>query len=92
MITRKLHVFLLYSSNQNLIFMKQEKIFICPICGKIFDNSISKKPKLSLHHHIKFCNWRKELLDKEELDRNNLKDYSYPINDIVNQIESLLDE
>ncbi len=54
--------------------MSSEKIYVCPICGKVFDSTVSKKPKLSLNHHIKFCTWRKELLDGENLRREDLQD------------------
>lgn len=53
--------------------METEKKFICPICSKIFDKSNSKKPKLSLTNHLRFCEWRKNLLLGENLTRENLQ-------------------
>lgn len=58
--------------------MENIKLFTCPICGKIYSSEECKKPKLSLTHHQKFCEWRKKVLDYFNLT--------------INEVETLLDK
>ena len=44
----------------------------CSICGKIFDETNSKKPKLSLNHHLNFCKFRQFLLTGLKIEREDL--------------------
>lgn len=44
----------------------------CEICGKEFTLETSPRPKSAYNKHYQFCSWRKELLEKENIDRKDL--------------------
>ena len=48
------------------------KKYTCPICGKIFDSSNSKKPGISFKNHLKFCKFRDSLLKGINLERKDI--------------------
>lgn len=63
--------------------------YICEICGKIFSKEEYSKPKLAYTKHLDFCQWRKQLLDGENIKREDLNSFLDQYGSVSNMFREL---